>query len=153
MKPKSRKNKEMQQRIADCLRTGLPLAGLISTLLSATGCDRFFAPTVVGKVPSREEHVVGDIGPIGTDNGEKQAVDGENNEKPDDDAKAEKIAEDVKGEEPTEDAKPEKANTPPPPPGVPPSPKVVLPIKRTAGIPPRPKRPNVEKDTTSSKTE
>ena len=146
MKPKSRKNKEIQQRIADHLRTGLPLAGLISTLLTVTGCDRFFAPTVVGKVPSREEYVVGDMGPIDTDEGEKQAVEGENNENP---------AEDAKSEEPTEDAKPEKANTPPPPPGVPPSPKVdlSLSLKRTAGIPPRPKRPNVEKDTTPSKTE
>ena len=153
MKPKSRKNKEIQRRIAEHLRTGLPLAGLISTLLTVTGCDKIFAPTVVGKVPSREEHVVGDMGPIGTDDGEKQAVEGENNEKPADDAKAEETADDVKGEKPTEDVKSEKANTPPPPPGAPPSSKVVQPIKRTAGIPPRPKRPNVEKDTTSSETE
>ena len=138
MKPKSRKNKEMQQRIAECLRTGRPLAGLLSTLLTATGCGKIFAPTVVGKVPSREEHVVGDFySPVAPDdaNAEKKAVDGE---KPD---------------KPVEDAKPEKANTPPPPPGAPPSPKVVQPIKRTAGIPPRPNHPNVEKDATPSKTE
>ena len=98
----------MQQRIAECLRTGLPLAGLISTLLSATGCDKIFAPTVVGKVPSREEHVVGDFySPVAPDevNAEKQAVDGENNENP------------------VEEATQQKADTPPLPPGAPPRPK------------------------------
>ncbi len=57
MKPRTRKNRETQQRIADCLRRGIPLAGLISSLVTATGCD-LFHPKVVGKmVPA------GDIAP------------------------------------------------------------------------------------------
>ena len=49
MKPRTRKSKETQQRIADCLRRGIPLAGLISSLVTATGCD-LFRPKVVGKM-------------------------------------------------------------------------------------------------------
>ena len=113
MKPKSRKNIEMQKRIADCLRKGLPLAGLISTLLTATSCDRLIAPPV-GDVPSNEEHVVGKF--LADDphrnKGEKQPVDSEKNEKP------------------VDGAQPEETNrTPPPPPGAP---------LRTAGILPAP---------------
>ena len=113
MKPKSRKNIEMQKRIADCLRKGLPLAGLLSTLLTTTSCDRLIAPPT-GDVPSNNEHVVGKFlvdDPI-TDKGEKQALDGEKNEKPMDETKPE-----------------EAQGTPPPPPGAP---------LRTAGIPPAP---------------
>ena len=113
MKLKSRKNIEMQKRIADCLRKGLPLAGLISTLLTTASCDRFIAPPV-GDVPSNNEHVVGKflVDDPNTDKGEKQAVDGANNEKPVDETKPV-----------------EATRTPPPPPGVP---------RRTAGIPPAP---------------
>ena len=103
----------MQKRIADCLRKGLPLAGLISTLLTTTSCDKIIAPPV-GDVPSNEEHVVGKflMDDPHRNKSDKQPVDGEKNEKP------------------TDGAKPEEAQgTPPPPPGVP---------RRTAGIPPVP---------------
>ena len=54
MKPKSRNIKELQKKIANCLKKGLPLAGLISAVISATGCDRLF-PRVAGKFPAHEE--------------------------------------------------------------------------------------------------
>jgi hypothetical protein len=56
MKPQQTENKKKLSTIARRIKKGLPLTGLISTLLAATGCMR---PTTVGRVPSK----AGDIPP------------------------------------------------------------------------------------------
>ena len=47
----SRKNRKIQTAIADALKKGLPLAGLLSSLVATTGCDVFFRRTA-GDVPN-----------------------------------------------------------------------------------------------------
>ena len=47
----SRKNRKIQAAIADALKKGLPLAGLLSSLVATTGCDMFFRRTA-GDVPN-----------------------------------------------------------------------------------------------------
>ena len=47
----SRKNRKIQAAIADALKKGLPLAGLLSSLVATTGCDVFFRRTA-GDVPN-----------------------------------------------------------------------------------------------------
>ena len=47
----SRKNRKIQTAIADALKKGLPLAGLLSSLVATTGCDVFFRRTA-GSVPN-----------------------------------------------------------------------------------------------------
>ena len=42
MKLKTSKNKKIQNSIAKCLKTGLPLAGLLASLTLASGCDKVF---------------------------------------------------------------------------------------------------------------
>ena len=51
----SRKNRKIQASIADALKKGLPLAGLLSSLMVTTGCD------VVKGIMNR--HTVGRIAP------------------------------------------------------------------------------------------
>ena len=51
----SRKNRKIQTAIADALKKGLPLAGLLSSLMVTTGCD------VVKGIINR--HTVGRIAP------------------------------------------------------------------------------------------
>ncbi len=51
----SRKNRKIQAAIADALKKGLPLAGLLSSLMVTTGCD------VVKGIMNR--HTVGRIAP------------------------------------------------------------------------------------------
>ena len=51
----SRKNRKIQAAIADALKKGLPLAGLLSSLVVTTGCD------VVKGIMNR--HTVGRIAP------------------------------------------------------------------------------------------
>ncbi len=51
----SRKNRKIQATIADALKKGLPLAGLLSSLMVTTGCD------VVKGIMNR--HTVGRIAP------------------------------------------------------------------------------------------
>ena len=51
----SRKNRKIQAAIADALKKGLPLAGLLSSLMVTTGCD------VVKGIMNR--HTVGKIAP------------------------------------------------------------------------------------------
>ena len=45
------KGKKRQAAIAKALKQGLPLAGLLSSLLATTGCDLFFRRTA-GSVPN-----------------------------------------------------------------------------------------------------
>ncbi len=59
MKSKSRNSKELQKSIANCLKNGIPLAGLISAVISTTGCDRI-SPVTTGDVPNNSRmEVVG----------------------------------------------------------------------------------------------
>ncbi len=54
MKPKKRKSRDIQKKIAGCLKTGLPLAGLVATLLVSPGCDDNKTPPdspLAGDVP------------------------------------------------------------------------------------------------------
>ncbi len=66
----SRKNRKIQTSIADALKKGLPLAGLLSSLMVTTGCD------VVKGIMNR--HTVGRIAPrpstITTEDAEEPTV-------------------------------------------------------------------------------
>ena len=53
----SRKNRKIQAAIGDALKKGLPLAGLLSSLMATTGCDLFRAvlpDRTMGDVPMPE---------------------------------------------------------------------------------------------------
>ena len=76
----SRKNRKIQAAIADSLKKGLPLAGLLSSLMFTTGCD--FVKGIMNR------HTVGRIAPpkppaiTTTEQGEEPIVQPSQNQQP-----------------------------------------------------------------------
>ena len=127
MKSKSRNSKELQKSIANCLKNGIPLAGLISAVISTTGCDRI-SPVTTGDVPNNSRmEVVGKF-PANEDiDNYGQTQQQEKDEQP-------QLAGDIAPKEPANDKKPtpkpnecpvpeKNEEKLPPMPGVPPQPK------------------------------
>ncbi len=66
----SKKNSSTQAAIRERLRRGLPLAGLLGSMMAISGCDRF-PPKTAGDTP--DPHVVGKIAPMEQFEGEPQS--------------------------------------------------------------------------------
>ena len=71
-------DKKIQSDIASRLKLGLPLAGLLTML--TVGCDKIPGFHTMGKIPSRQHQVMGDVPNIVPEEEEVPKVDNRDNE-------------------------------------------------------------------------